>query len=135
MKRYNPITRPFLFHISLENCDGKTFNPRIPTDAYNNDEDTKHKRICVSTSLIGCILAIDPCLWCPAVKWFVHVPEDLDELYESGSVLVPNEKEVPDVKTTREKWITKKTRMKCIGIIANCSHIYGKRRFRWVKKF
>ena len=136
MKKYNYKTHPQLFHISDENHDGKTFKPRVPKYAKENDEDFKTKRICVSTSITGCINALDPCRFHPSMIWYVHVPVDLDSLYEKNSICVPNKTEVPDVAVTKEKWITKKTKLKCIGIIKNVYNSkYGRARFTWIKKF
>ena len=136
MRRYKPYNKPTLYHISELNHDGETFIPRIPEDAYTCDEDIKHKRICVSTSIIGCIRAIDPCMWYPDTKWYVHVPVELDNLYEKEHIYKPSEKDVPDVKVTREKWITKRVKMKCVGIVAGHYYMHpGRDYFRWIEKF
>lgn len=130
MKLYIPNKLIPLYHISLENHNGEIFYPRIPEGVW--DEDEKTPRICVSTSLVGCIRALDTCLWYPAVKWYVHVPDNLEDLYQNGSVMMPSEKEVGDVKTTREKWIIEPCKMNCIGAIKS---VHGKFRcrFRWIK--
>ena len=135
MKLYKLDSNPPLYHISDLNCDGKTFIPRIPEDAYLGEEDTKHKRICVSTSIIGCIRAIDSCMQYPGNKWYVHVPVGLNELYESNHVFKPSKNDVPDVQITREKWITKCIKMKCIGVVAACGHALNKSHFRWIEKY
>lgn len=135
MKLYKPDSNPPLYHISDLNCDGETFIPRIPEDAYIGEEDTKHKRICVSTSIIGCIRAIDPCMWYPSNKWYVHIPVGLNKLYENNRVFKPSENDVPDVKITREKWITKRVKMKCIGVVTAYGYALNKSHFRWVKKY
>ena len=103
MRNYKPNHLVPLYHISVENHDGKLFVPRVPYRAKEWEEDFKTKRICVSTSIVGCVRAVDPCMWCPRVDWYVHVPYNIEELYKNGSVVVPSEKEVGDVKITREK--------------------------------
>ena len=136
MRNYKPNHLVPLYHISVENHDGELFVPRVPYGAKEWGEDYITKRICVSTSIVGCIRAVDPCMWCPRVDWYVHIPYNTEELYERGSVVVPSEKEVGDVMITREKWITEPVKMKCIGIIHSCSGIYHKgSKFKWVKRF
>ena len=109
MKLYKPNSNPSLYHISELNCDGKTFIPRIPEDAYIGEEDIKHKRICVSTSIIGCIV--------------------------NNHVFKPSKNDVPDVQITREKWITKRVKMKCIGVVTAYAYTLNKGHFRWVEKY
>ena len=85
--------------------------PHIPISRLDN-EDAKHARICFSTSISGALRAINPGLcWNP--DFYVMCPEDYDKV----DVYVPTEKEVPDVKDTREKWIRNKVKVKCIGKI------------------
>lgn len=133
MRKYNQQSHPQLYHISSESHDGELFLPRIPNDAIEyEEEDSVYPRICVSTSIIGCVRAIDPGDWISErIDYYVHVPEDLDSIYESGSIFAPTKKEIPDVEFTREKWITTPTKFRCIGII-NAHHPFKRKGyFNW----
>lgn len=136
MKIYNPKHIIPLYHISCENHDDEIFCPRIPDGAESWEEDYVTPRICVSTSIVGCVKAVDPCMWCPNVNWYVHVPYNLEELYLNGSIVMPSKDDVGDVQITREKWITEPCKMKCIGIIKG---MHGMRRniyrFRWIERY
>ena len=134
MRKYNPTSHPKLYHLSIDNHDGEIFFPRIPS-SYEEENQTI-PRVCVSTSIIGCLRAIDPGRWNPYIEYYVHVPENIDELYNTLSVKSPNMKDVPDVDITKEKWIVKPTRFYCIGLIRSDNHIYSEKgRFHWIKKF
>ena len=137
MRKYNPPSHPILYHISDENHNNETFCPRIPQDAFNfEEEDMKTPRVCVSTSIMGCTRAIDPGEWIwENIDYYVHVPINLDELYDSNAVFEPNEKEVPDVKSTREKWILRPTKFHCIGVIHVHHPFFTKGYFNWIEKY
>lgn len=119
------------YHISAYNQNNKIFKPRIP-DLKLDLEDDSTKRVCFSTSIKGCLYAInvDEYLCCEDGIYYVHVPRKY-----KGKIHKPTVKEVPDVKLTREKWFLNNVRLKCLGKIkVYCS---GKRglRFKWIEKY
>ena len=128
------------FHISEKNRNNEMFRPRIPSNTMDG-EDEKTKRICVSTCISGCIRAIidDHCYRFDDGIYYVHVPWNY-----KGKVIKPTKVQVPDVNVTKEKWLTSKVRMRCIGKIMvfrsnkrdpykhYCGHSY---RFRWIEKY
>lgn len=100
-----------LFHLSINNLDGKTVKPSIPNNymTQNGYEDGKTKRVCFATSIDNCLRAFSQN--CTGTKLFVHVPDGKYDLYS------PTTSEVPDVDITSEIWITEPVKMKCVGQI------------------
>ena len=95
------------FFISRKNHDNKILNPRIPKNRMPS-EDEKTARICVSTSIAGCLAA-------------VHGLKEGNTVYihtcESNQVIHPTKDQVPDVFFTGEIWITEPVQMNLIGKI------------------
>ena len=95
------------FFISRKNHDNKILNPRIPKNRLLS-EDEKTARICVSTSIAGCLAA-------------VHGLKEGNTVYihtcESNQVIHPTKDQVPDVFFTGEIWITEPVEMNLIGKI------------------
>ena len=95
------------YFISKQNHDGKTLEPLIPKNRMR-DEDNKIKRICVSSSIAGCLTAI-------------HILKEGNYVYihscESDSVIQPTIKQVPDVQLTGELWIIEPVKMTLISKI------------------
>ena len=126
-----------LYHISESNLNGKTLRPRIPENRMSG-EDSRHVRVCFSTNITGCIRAINPDVLRYDDIFYVMVPFDYSKL----SVYKPSEKEVPDVKETREKWVRSKVKLKCIGrikVYRDNNHFtfadWDSFRFRWLEKY
>lgn len=97
--------------MSEDNLDGVLMKPRVPHSTMDG-EDKKHARICFSTSISGALKAINPAVYWHS-DYYVMCPVNYDGL----DVFVPSEKEVPDVKDTREKWVRNKVKVECIGKI------------------
>ena len=128
------------FHLSYDNQNGKMFKPRIPSNRIDG-EDGKIKRICVSTSIVGCLRAITDTMsfyrW-KDEEFYVHVP-----LHYTGKIIKPTKAQVPDVYCTKEKWLIEKARMHCIGKIRVCiinkpDPYYNTSisyRFKWIDKY
>ena len=112
--------KPFkLFHLSKENLDGKTLEPR-PMDKMRvmEGEDWKVPRICVSTSIDGAVSSLVDSISCPiGIKLWVHVPLDLDGLFKANKVHRPSLKQVPDAEVTGEHWLKAPAMFKTIGQI------------------
>ena len=119
------------YHISAYNQNNKIFKPRIPALRLDS-EDGRTKRVCFSTSIKGCLCAInvEEYLPCDDGVYYVHVPKNY-----RGKTHKPTVEEVPDVKQTREKWILNNVKLKCIGKIK--VHYSSKRGliFRWIEKY
>ena len=121
------------YHVSSDNQGNKKFKPRIP-DLKMDDEDGITKRVCFSTSIIGCLSAInvEEYITCIDRIFYVHVP-----IGYRGKIHKPTKKEVPDVIETREKWFLNTVKLKCIGKIK----IYPSHRtkhgitFKWIEKY
>lgn len=100
-----------LFHLSMNNLDGKVIKPSIPNNFMTKHgyEESKTKRVCFSSSIDHCLRAFSQN--CTGMKLYVHVPDGEYDTYN------PSLSEVPDVNITSEVWITEPVRMKCIGQI------------------
>lgn len=127
VKEYNKDCQ--IYHLSKEYLDGKSLKPRIPSNTMWG-EDRRHKRVCFSTSIVGCIRAL------PSAhgEYFVYVPEKRGDT----KVFVPSMDEVPDVKWTREKWVRKKVKVRCIGklkVLNNPVYDSEKFTFRWLEEY
>ena len=112
--------KPFkLFHLSEENLDGKTLEPR-PLDKMRvmEGEDWKVPRICVSTSIDGAVSSLVDSMSCSSgIRLWVHVPLDLDGLFKANKVHRPSLKQVPDAEVTGEHWLKAPATVKTIGQI------------------
>ena len=135
MYYYTSFNTKFMnyYHISSDNQDNKKFKPRIPV-LRMDDEDGKTKRVCFSTSITGCLLAISVPSYFTSIdkNFYVHVP-----VRYKGKIHKPTKKEVPDVIVTREKWFLNTVKMKCIGkikVYQSWKSKYGIR-FKWVEKY
>ena len=96
----------FLFHLSpIPNLTVLT--PRIPEAAVWFYEKKKKKRVCFSTSIKRCLIALSDCNG----QYYVYVPVNQHKAYS------PTPTEVVDVSETSEKWITRPVKVKCIGAI------------------
>ena len=95
-----------LFHLSpIPNLTVLT--PRIPEAAVWGYEDKKQKRVCFSTSIKRCLIALSDCNG----QYYVYVPVNQHKAYS------PTPTEVVDVSETNVKWITRPVKVKCIGAI------------------
>lgn len=121
------------YHISSDNRNGEKFKPRVP-DCRMDEEDGKTKRVCFSTSIIGCLSAINVQSYFNAIDktFYVHVP-----INYKGKIHKPTKKEVPDVIETREKWFLNSVKMKCIGKIKIYPSWKSERgiTFKWIEKY
>ena len=108
-----------LYHISDKNHDNETFIPRqMPKWRAMEGENWRIKRICVSDSIDGALTALLSSDSQPFGKrLFVHVPENLDAIWNKNKIYVPSKKLIPDAETTHEMWIKCPCKMKCIGEI------------------
>lgn len=128
IKLYQISLTNMYYHISLINHNGETFRPRIPNVA-ECDGDTKHKRVCFSSSIKGAIEAIhdfrfDTGYW---TYYYVHIPDNY-----IGKIITPTPEQVFDVNDTKEKWFTSNVKLKCIGIIKAKYDNQGKQHYRWL---
>lgn len=116
-----------LYHLSESNLDGVELEPRpISKDRAMESEDTRSKRICVSTSIDGALQGIGYSDYdCIGKVLYVHEPANLDWLFEHDKVYQPNENQVPDAKVTGEFWLKAKSKMKLVGKIAITDLIDG----------
>ena len=118
MRGKRHFTKPFeLYHLSEVNCDGVTFDPRpMDKERVMDGENWRIPRICVSTSIDGALSALLDCVTMPYGKrLWVHVPIDIDSLFNSRNVYKPTLKQVPDADVTGEHWLTAPVKMKTIG--------------------
>lgn len=103
-----------LFHISQVNHDGETFFPRVPTNRMRG-EDAITPRVCFAESIEGAMDAIGLNPGSAYDKFFfVHVPEDFEELINEGAFVNPGDL-VPDAEETHEVWCTRAVRMRCVA--------------------
>ena len=127
-----------LFHLSpIPNLTVLT--PRIPEAAVWGYEDKKQKRVCFSTSIKRCLIALSDCNG----QYYVYVPVNQHKAYS------PTPTEVFDVAETNEKWITRPVKVKCIGAIVPTTYtkqeiyfpLHGETfgiftyDWKWVKKY
>ena len=101
-----------LFFLSEKNMCGEILQPRIPKNFFteNGYEDKETKRVCFSSSIDGCLMGIS--MNCKDKYFYVHVP-----IEANLDIITPTIKQVPDSKLTKEKWVTKPVKIKCIGKI------------------
>jgi hypothetical protein len=99
------------YFISEKYMDGKTLEPRIPSNflTKNGYEDSKTKRVCFSTSIDGCLTALSQN--CKGKEYYIHTPDGEYQVYK------PTAQEVPDCKITKEVWVKEPVKIKCIAKI------------------
>lgn len=107
----NESSKIKLYHLSENNLNGKTLQPKVPSNflTKNGYEDKITKRICFSTSVNGCLRGLSQNL--TDKEFYVHIPDKEYNTYK------PTIKEVPDSKITNEVWIKEPVKLKCIGKI------------------
>lgn len=95
------------FFISRKSHDNKILDPRVPKNRMPSEDD-KTARICVSTSIAGCLAAVQGLKEGNTV--YIHI-------CTSNQVIQPTKDQVPDVFFTGEIWITEPVEMHLIGKI------------------
>lgn len=81
-------------------------------------EDWRSKRVCLSSSIDGALAALCTSMTNPfGEKFYVHVPDNLEELFSHDNIYKPSLKQVPDSDETGEHWAKATCKMKCIGKI------------------
>ena len=100
-----------LFFLSQDNMNNKTLTPRVPQNflTKNGYEENETPRVCFSTSVDKCLIALS--MNCKDKEFYVHVPVGNYETY------TPSVKEVPDRNITGEVWIEKPVKIVCVGKI------------------
>ena len=71
-------------------------------------------------------------------KLYVHIPVGLEEIAKSGKLCKPTQEQVFDVLCTKEYWIKKKVKLKCIGRISigyKTKLFDTKFSFKWLEKY
>lgn len=122
MRKYKLTDTVRLFHLSrYKHPDGTMFRPRIPENGLYL-EDEKTKRVCVSTSISGCFLAMG----FENDYTYAWIFEPVNYKKIENHIFQPTKNEVPDVTETREKWITCPVKMKCVGYATMNSTQRGK---------
>ena len=106
-----------LYHLSSTNLDGKLLSPRsMEKWRVMEGEDWRSKRVCFSSSIDGSLAALCTSMSCPfGETFYVHVPENLEDLFSKDNVYKPSTKKVPDADETGEFWAKAPCKMKCIG--------------------
>lgn len=116
MRKYKLTDSVKLYHASVDkHKPNKIFVPRIPNlDYVAYEEEDKTPRICVSTNISGAIKGA--ALEDYSVEIYIYEPYTDNTLKDKieDNIYHPTEKEVADVVTTREKWITCKCKMRLI---------------------
>lgn len=104
-----------LFHLSIINLNNKTLQPKIPNNflTKNGYEDNKTKRVCLSKTIDGALIAMSQNL--SGMDLYVHKPA------REIKIITPTEAEVPDCNLTGEVWCTRPVKLICVGKI----HIDG----------
>lgn len=108
-----------LYHLSTCSLDGEVLKPRKPQPSrVMEGEDIRSKRVSVSADITRAISALGYDDYdCVGKVLFVHVPENLEELFKKGNVYKPSTKQVPDCEATHEYWLKGPAKMKLIGKI------------------
>ena len=120
MRSKHHFDKPFqLYHLSDHNMDRQILTPRpMDPDCVMEGEDWKTPRICVAPSIDGCVSAIVDSILDPyGMKFWVHVPINLIDLFNNHDVYCPSVRQVPDAEATGEHWLKAPTRFKTIGQI------------------
>lgn len=101
----------FIYHISSENHDGETFEPRkYDNDNVKNDMERYVARVCFADSIDGCLYSIFPNGAYDA-EFYVHIPGNEVKVYST------TKDDVYDSEITHELWVKEPVQMKCIGKI------------------
>lgn len=115
MRRYKPSKTVKFYHLSFTELDDNTvFYPRVPDNTIEG-EDEKTKRVCVSTSVTGCFKALSYYGSGSSAFAWLYEPVQHGRKKISEHIFKPTEYELPDVKDTKEKWITCPVKMRRIG--------------------
>ena len=112
VKSTNDYVMRNLFFISKDgDYDETIVQPRIPDNymTQNGFEDSKTPRVCFSTSIDGCLMGLSQNI--TNKEFYVYHPVG------KHKVITPTEKQVPDVKITKERWICEPVELTCIGKI------------------
>lgn len=111
---------PFqLYHLSEDNHNGKVFYPRpMDKDRVMECENWRVPRICVANSIDGAVSALVDSMSCwYGIRLYVHVPDNLLDLFKMNKVHRPSTNQVPDAEVTGEHWLKAPAKMKMIGQI------------------
>lgn len=105
-----------LYHISTINHDMETFFPRVPQHRMK-EEDGITPRVCFAESIEGAMTAIglNP-VSASEQFFFVHIPEDFNELMDANAFINPSEL-VPDADETHEIWCVEPVKLRCIAFV------------------
>lgn len=101
-----------LFFVSEHGDYNETIvQPKIPDNymTQNGFEDNTTPRVCFSTSIDGCLMALSQNI--TDKVFYVYQPVG------KHKVITPTEKQVPDVKITKERWICEPVELTSIGKI------------------
>ena len=100
-----------LYHVSEEYSATKTLTPRVPNNfmTKNGYEDNTTKRVCLSTSIHGCLRALSMNL--EGKELHVYQPSNHVKYKR------PTKRDVPDVSLTNEVWVLTPVPMKYVGTI------------------
>lgn len=103
--------KKLLYHLSKDNRDSKTLEPRIPKSHFIDIgyEDGVTPRVCFAQSIEGALKALGDRVL--NTELFVHVADGNYDFYK------PTKKQVPDCKITGEVWVKEKVKLKLIGKI------------------
>ena len=111
------------YFVSNQNFNEKIIIPRVPENIASH-EDNISKRICVSKSLLGCIIS----LWSLITTW--------DEVYVhqccSSNVITPLKRKVHDGYLTGEEWILEPVKMKLDTILYIRKRIINDQYSEWL---
>ena len=124
-----------LYHLSDKNHNGEVFVPRVPP-SIARDENPSIERVCFSTTMTGAFKAISQCYDEHVLKLYVHVPVSMPR-----HIVRPDEYDVYDVDSTKEKWVLDNVKMKCIGraTFRGYEHdedeIPAKVNIQWIEKY
>lgn len=118
-----------LYHLSSTSLDGKLLSPRsMEKWRVMEGEDWRSKRVCLSDSIDGSLAALCTSMSAPfGEKFYVHVPENIDELFSRDNIYKPSTKQVPDAEETKEFWAKAPCKMKCIGRVEVISLDFSKK--------
>lgn len=107
--RHNSKNKRYLYHVTQGKISNLNWEPR-DYGVNRSDLEPDIARICCSTSIQGCLIALCSCL---------ENDEDIVILRSVKKVnyYIPTKKEVVDSKITNEVWRLKKTSFKVLKII------------------
>jgi calcineurin-like phosphoesterase family protein/uncharacterized C2H2 Zn-finger protein len=100
-----------IYHLSESDLDGKTLQPRIPSNymTKNGFEESKTARVSFAKDIDGCLRGMSMNL--EGKELYVHVPES-----HVSTKSITNH-DVPDASLTGEVWVTEPVTLKNIGKI------------------